>query len=234
MPRKQAETTDSVVFNGITFRRYPLSKRESDRRYYRADGRLRKQGISYLHHEIWKAYHGEIPEGFHVHHKDGNTLNNDISNLELLPGSKHLSQHTTKRWENPTEHQLEVWKEVQDKAKEWHKSEAGREWHKQHAKEIAEHEKAKPKVKLVCAVCGKEYFVTSMRRDMSRFCSNACYAKYRRDSGIDNEDRTCVICGKTFNVNRFSKQKTCGSKECHTKAMLASRAATYAKRKTKA
>jgi len=223
MPRKQADTTDSVVFNGITFRRYPLSKRDSDRKYYRADGRLRKQGISYLHHEVWKYYNGEIPKGFHVHHKDENTLNNDISNLELLPRFTHLSRHTTKKWENPTEHQKSVWKDVQAKAVEWHKSAEGHEWHKKHAREIAECESKKPKVKLVCSVCGKEFFASSNRRNIAKYCSEACYAKYRRDSGIDNEDRVCAICGATFSVNKYSKQKTCGREECRIRSMLESR-----------
>lgn len=225
MPRKQSETTDSIVFNGITFRRYPNAKRLSDRKYYRADGRLRKQGISYLHREVWKFYNGEIPEGYHVHHKDENTLNNDISNLELLKGESHLSMHAKENYDNRefkegNSRQLDA---IRAKAAEWHKSEAGRSWHKQHAIEIAQSEKAKGKIELVCAVCGKKYLAPHNQRNRSKFCSNACYAKYRRDSGIDNEIRKCPICGAEYSVNRYSKQKTCGRKECHVRSMLNNR-----------
>ena len=117
MPRKQAAETESIVFNGITFRRYPNSNSASDRNYYRADGRLHNHGIIYLHREIWKFHNGEIPEGYHVHHKDENPLNNDISNLELLVGHEHISQHVRKN-------HMEV---IRPKAAEWHRSEEGRE-----------------------------------------------------------------------------------------------------------
>jgi len=39
----------------------------------------------------------ELPKNLHVHHIDGNTLNDDIENLELLSASDHV-------WE--TEHQM--------------------------------------------------------------------------------------------------------------------------------
>ena len=34
---------------------------------------------------------------FHVHHKDGNTRNNDISNLQMLPKSDHMKIHNPVR-----------------------------------------------------------------------------------------------------------------------------------------
>lgn len=36
-----------------------------------------------LHRYVWEFYHGPIPEGFHVHHVNGNKYDNDIGNLEL-------------------------------------------------------------------------------------------------------------------------------------------------------
>ena len=37
----------------------------------------------YLHRAVYQAFVGEIPKGIEINHKDGNKLNNDISNLEL-------------------------------------------------------------------------------------------------------------------------------------------------------
>lgn len=34
----------------------------------------------------------------HVHHKDGNRSNNDISNLELMTASQHMSHHAQERY----------------------------------------------------------------------------------------------------------------------------------------
>ena len=220
MPRKQAESTDCVLFNGIKFRRYPNSKRTGDRRYYRASGCYRKQGISYLHREVWKFYNGEIPEGYHVHHIDGNFLNNDISNLELLEGTSHLSERASnEEWRKRNSEHLD---EVREKAAQWHKSPEGREWHVKHGIEVAQKEASKAKVECVCVVCGKKIYAFGSKAKIRKYCSKACYAKYRRDSKIDHEVRECPICGKSFSVNRFSKTKTC-SKECGVRSMLLSR-----------
>ena len=47
----------------------------------------------HVHRLQWKKYHGEIPKGFIIHHKDGNKVNWDINNLELLSRSDHVNEH---------------------------------------------------------------------------------------------------------------------------------------------
>ena len=59
------------VFNGKEYKLY------AGERYF-------SRGTKRLHREVWKLYNGQIPKGYHVHHKDENTWNNDISNLELV------------------------------------------------------------------------------------------------------------------------------------------------------
>lgn len=47
-----------------------------------------------IHRIIWMVANGcDIPEGYHIHHIDGNKLNNSIYNLELVQGNEHLSEH---------------------------------------------------------------------------------------------------------------------------------------------
>lgn len=46
-----------------------------------------------LAHYIWRQHHGDIPSGMSIHHKDRNTLNDDITNLELLSKAQHLAEH---------------------------------------------------------------------------------------------------------------------------------------------
>ncbi len=46
-----------------------------------------------MHRLVWETRVGKIPEGFFIHHKDGNKLNNKISNLELLSPKAHTKNH---------------------------------------------------------------------------------------------------------------------------------------------
>lgn len=51
-------------------------------------------GLKYEHILVWEKHHGrKLPAGWVVHHKDGNPLNNDISNLEAMPHAEHNSIH---------------------------------------------------------------------------------------------------------------------------------------------
>lgn len=46
-----------------------------------------------LHRLIYEEKFGKIPDGYHIHHKDGNKLNNNIDNLECLSPSNHGKSH---------------------------------------------------------------------------------------------------------------------------------------------
>ena len=45
-----------------------------------------------LHRVIWEDHYREKPDGV-IHHKDGDKLNNDIDNLELMSRNEHTSLH---------------------------------------------------------------------------------------------------------------------------------------------
>jgi uncharacterized CHY-type Zn-finger protein len=192
----QAET---VIFNGIKFRRYPDSERHSDRDYYRPDGRRIRQGMGYLHQEVWKFHNGDIPDGYHVHHRDGNSLNNDITNLECLPEFDHLSMHGKEN-----EHDLEHLAAIRPLAAAWHGTEEGRKSGKFAGRRAWS--LLQPHA-YVCQHCGKVFERKSI--NPVKFCSNACKSAWRRTQHIDDEQRVCVVCGATFTVNRYSKAKTC-------------------------
>lgn len=162
-----------------------------------------------LHRYIYFLHNGEIPKGFHIHHIDGNTENNFIENLEMISFSKHCKLHSDERIANMSKEAL---KEFQtkgiEKAKEWHKSKEGIEWHKQHYEKMKD--KLYIEVELICQCCNKKYVTT---KSDSKFCSNSCKAKNRRNSKIDNVVRICEKCGKNFSVNKYSKTRFC-SKTC--------------------
>lgn len=41
----------------------------------------------------WVNHNGAIPEGYMVHHADGNSLNDDVSNYKLVTRSQHINEH---------------------------------------------------------------------------------------------------------------------------------------------
>jgi len=43
--------------------------------------------------KIYEEHHGKIPEGYHIHHKDGNRKNNSIENLICLSPEEHFNLH---------------------------------------------------------------------------------------------------------------------------------------------
>jgi hypothetical protein len=51
----------------------------------------------YIHRACWEAYNRPIPEGYVVHHVDGNQRNNNIENLECLSETEHKSLEMKKR-----------------------------------------------------------------------------------------------------------------------------------------
>lgn len=81
---------------------------------WKADGsiveRNDKTGRSYLyfkvkdshwifyHNKIWMDHHGPIPEKHIISFKDGNTLNCDISNLELLSMAENAKRNSIHRF----------------------------------------------------------------------------------------------------------------------------------------
>lgn len=49
---------------------------------------------------VWMQNGGTVPDGFVLHHLDGNTLNDDMSNLALVSRGHHVDIHRDKLQEN--------------------------------------------------------------------------------------------------------------------------------------
>ena len=171
-------------------------------RYYRCGAYYQRKGKR-LHRVVWEYHNGEIPKGYHIHHKDGDRNNNDISNLELKEAKEHLSEHMTSEKKNIARDNIQ---KAISEAPKWHGSKEGKEWHSKHAKEYWEN--AKP-MKYTCDYCGKEFETTNVYKKGNHFCSNNCKSAYRHKSGVDNVTRICEKCGKEFVTNKYSKTRYC-------------------------
>lgn len=203
--RPHNPNAEYVVYDNIYF------YKEKKHGYYlgnvRIPGRKRRYPMR-LHVYIWQKFNGPIPKGFHVHHKDENKENNDISNLELKSAHNHLSDHLKEKSDWSRENLNTT---ARPKAIEWHKSEAAKEFHTQHYEDHVRDIWMQPVTK-TCEICGKEYTTTHAKASTSRFCSNNCKATFRRRSGADKIEYTCPQCGKTYMKFKYSKAVLC--QEC--------------------
>lgn len=200
--------SEKITFNGTHFYRYPDSPHWSDRAYFRPGIADRQRGVLALHQEVWRDANGgaPIPEGFHVHHKDRDPLNNDPSNLVLISAAEHREEH---REENAARGRANPPSDAaRAAAAEWHRSEEGRAWHREHGARTWEGREPENRV---CAQCNA-VFQTLDRKKATRFCSNKCKAAARRASGVDDVVRVCGVCGEEYTVSRYSKARTCSRK----------------------
>ena len=115
---KNRRKSDIVDFNGIRYYRYPGSKSHGKRCYYTCSNENKKKGYSTLHRDMWIAEYGAIPEGYDVHHKDGNSLNNTLENFELVTRKEHAKEHWKLQPEEKRQQALEAIKKAQEKSKE--------------------------------------------------------------------------------------------------------------------
>ena len=162
------------------------------------------------HSWVWQNHYGKPPKGYHIHHINEDKSDNRIENLELMKGFRHLGYHMVKRMISPEykqkcQKQMET---IRPLTKEWHRSEEGRAWHTFHA---LRHKfgKGKPQ-EYECSQCAKKFI--SSKLSNTRFCSNACKSKYRRENKIDHIKKVCLICKNEFLINKYAKTITCSRK----------------------
>lgn len=171
--------SETVSYGGVRWRRYPDSKGVDTRMYFRAFRTGTKKGLeSSLHRQIWRDANGPIPKGCHIHHIDGNPLNNHISNLQCVTVKAHRAHHSAEATAEQLKAMRENLERIRPLASQWHKSEAGKEWGK--AISVAYWAQRKPVIH-VCDHCG-ESFESLAQTSRIRFCSNRCRLRqYRVD-----------------------------------------------------
>lgn len=147
-----------VDFNGYRFR---LSGS-----YYRKNC-WSQPGPSNLHRAVWEKSNGPIPKGMEIHHIDGNSFNNKLSNLTIMDAREH------QRMESLRKHREGLIRPpgwlARKRAAEWHASEDGINWHSQHGKKTWENRSTG---KAVCRKCGVEF--DSHFPSRSKWCSIRC------------------------------------------------------------
>jgi len=192
------EIQETIIFNGIEYKLMGAKK------YYLSQTKINSQrkGAKGLHCAIWEFNNKmAIPKGHCIHHKDGNTFNNNIENLECIETKLHLSEHSKNNFKNEEyrNNAIKTLRDNSDKAAEWHRSEAGLKWHSENSRNCIR------KVKnLVCANCGKDFL--SVMSD-SKCCSVKCGDHLRREINKVSYIGKCNYCGKEFIAAKRDKSK---------------------------
>lgn len=84
---------------GQSVRAFSISKHRDG--HLRAHGWVANKTVhQWVHRMVWEQANGEIPEGYVIHHKDGDPRNNKLENLELLSAYDHQSEHYETRKAN--------------------------------------------------------------------------------------------------------------------------------------
>lgn len=146
-----------------------------------------------LHREVWEAANGPIPEGYQIHHLNGNKGDNRLENLALLSHSEHSALHC-----------VEKTAPYRDKAR---------------ASLIATNKRLREERMqrdLVCVVCGSVFH--SGAKHPTRFCSSRCVQR-ARSGAFDGEQRKCEYCGAEYHATR-RVQRFC-SRRCNHLAVEA-------------
>jgi hypothetical protein len=175
-----------IEFNGNKFRLHG--------KYYRKNC-WSKKGSSNLHRAIWEYHNGIIPLGFDIHHIDGDSFNNDITNLECVNRKIHRSQHAKENiklgiLKPPSKQALK-------KAAEWHASEEGIKWHQINGKAAWENREWH---ECSCHECNKNFMSPYPNR--AKFCHQNCKAmalRRRRGKNVGvrpNRKKEITLSGK--------------------------------------
>lgn len=56
-----------------------------------------KRTLMLQHKAVWLEKYGSVPDGFCIHHKNGDKQDNRLENLELMKKSEHDEEHAAKR-----------------------------------------------------------------------------------------------------------------------------------------
>lgn len=166
MSSKQQVEKVTIEYKGKKYHRYPNSKRRQLRVYYWRHDKWKQPPVS-LHRQIYEDNFGPIPEGYCVHHKDGNPENNDPSNLTLLSHAEHMSYESKQRWDDP----------------EWRKRRTDYYASAEYRRKASEAQKNRKKSKVQCQLCG-ETFITGNNSKHVRWCPECRKMQYSDKNGV--------------------------------------------------
>lgn len=151
-------------------------------RVYRPDYPKQINSLGYIEraHVVWWLANGEIPAGMVVHHRDGNTLNDKLDNLELMDRIEHNVLHRTGKLKKREtlicpicEGEIKILaSEIRSRLREGRKKFFC-------SVECRNASMRFPMITKNCECCGKQFQTSSVKQFRNkRFCSKPCVTKW--------------------------------------------------------
>lgn len=159
-----------VVYRGVSYTRYP------NRNYYSPSGTVLAAGGTSLHRQLWLDAGGSIPDGWHIHHVDGDLDHNDLDNFACVSPVEHLRTHRQRDGGVGQRAGLAAWRAT----------DAGRAVLRENARKM---QARSPVRRTACRYCGQ---AVETRQARKAFCSPACEVAGRGTL------EPCMVCGTSF------------------------------------
>ena len=140
--------------------------------------------IVQLHRQVWEDNFGSIPEGHQIHHKNGNTADNRLENLECLSVSAHRSHHNKQK--EIHYQKCKIGSRISERKKRvWNLLKEGKTVTSENSLLFWNNRKNEG---ILCVICGKEFWSRSVKIK-NRCCSNACrcYLYRLKKRGLYND-----------------------------------------------
>lgn len=150
---------EHIFFNGRSYYQTPEG-------YWRSTDRRHKP----LHVAVWEDANGAVPEGYEIHHIDGNKSNNTLENLQCLTIAEHRQLHAKKNHETGAFATQTYSKTCLECGREFVTTIQTQKFCSKRCRLV--YPKSKGAVIRVCEVCGKEFKTARNRK--SRYCSGKC------------------------------------------------------------
>lgn len=199
---KAGKRSQFVMFEGVKYTRCLDSKYRTHREYFTCS----VSGFSNsLHRAVYERFVGEIPDGFDVHHRDGNSSNNMPDNLQAISSPDHTKLHAESL---PIRACICPACGVEFKTRAIKPGLCSSRCRKSHRTQNRS-----------CVICGAGFTIHGFEK--AKTCSRECNYKLRslrrvemhkakRAEGKYPECKPCCICGE---MSSTPKTKTC-SREC--------------------
>lgn len=92
---KKGHNPHNAIPTGGIIIRQRKDRSEPPYKWIKPEGKRR---LVMLHRHLWESANGKIPEGYNIIFKDGNTLNCDLSNLEIVSNAELMERNTIHRY----------------------------------------------------------------------------------------------------------------------------------------